>query len=82
MAANYFKIPANFFRKFEIRNLNWKNLDEVTLFVKKYNFTRSPIESILGERLEDAQTMGEMRINKKSLERAYVSDVMKKAKMK
>jgi len=50
---------------FEIRKLNWKNVDEVTPFIKDYNSPRSPFGSIFGECLEDTQAVDEMRLREK-----------------
>jgi len=65
MTAMYFKIPVNFYEKFEIRKLNLENVDEVSTFIKEYYTTRSPIGAIFGERLEDTQALDVMRLNEK-----------------
>jgi len=65
MTQNYFKIPVNFYQTFEIRKLNWKNVVEVTPFIKDYYSPRSPFGSIFGECLEDTQAVDEMRLREK-----------------
>ena len=61
----YFKIPVNFYQKFEIRKLSWKNLDEVMAFVIKYYSPRSPVGKIFRERLEETQAFDVLRLKDK-----------------
>jgi len=48
-----------------MRELSWKNLNEVTAFVTKYYSPRSPVGDIFRDRLEEIQAFDVLRLREK-----------------